>query len=330
MRDAAHDLVGDRGRDDGDPPRPRRTPGARRSSSSPAPTTATPTGCSPQAGSGLATQGIPASPGVPAGGRGRHVVVPWNDAQALARRPPCTTSPRSSPSRARPTWASSRPAPGFLELLRERADASGALLILDEVISGLPRRARRRSERTGVTRRPRRPRQDPRRRPARRPRSAGRARAARAARARPARSTRRARCRATRSRSPPASRRSRCSTTPPTRALDATHASASPTGLRAGARGERAGQRRVGARPADRLLRGSPPRDLADAAGAATCDAYAAWCRELLGARRLPAAVAVRGVVSLARPRRRADRAHARRGGRRLRGDATELAAAAA
>jgi glutamate-1-semialdehyde 2,1-aminomutase len=28
------------------------------------------------------------------------------------------------------------PAPGFLELLRERADATGALLIFDEVITG--------------------------------------------------------------------------------------------------------------------------------------------------------------------------------------------------
>ena len=37
------------------------------------------------------------------------------------------------------------PRAGFLELLRERADASGALLILDEVISRLSRRARRRA-----------------------------------------------------------------------------------------------------------------------------------------------------------------------------------------
>jgi glutamate-1-semialdehyde 2,1-aminomutase len=43
------------------------------------------------------------------------------------------------------------PAPGFLEALRALCDASGALLIFDEVITGLPRRARRRA---GALRRP--------------------------------------------------------------------------------------------------------------------------------------------------------------------------------
>ena len=90
-----------------------------------------------EAGSGLATQALPASPGVPACGRGR------DRGRALERprgarspRPRPTSWRRSSPSRCRPTWASFRRAPGFLELLRERADASGALLVLDEVISG--------------------------------------------------------------------------------------------------------------------------------------------------------------------------------------------------
>ena len=36
-----------------------------------------------QAGSGLATQGIPASPGVPAGAAAATVIVPWNDPEAL-------------------------------------------------------------------------------------------------------------------------------------------------------------------------------------------------------------------------------------------------------
>jgi glutamate-1-semialdehyde 2,1-aminomutase len=36
-----------------------------------------------QAGSGLATQGIPASPGVPAATAAGTVVVPWNDRDAL-------------------------------------------------------------------------------------------------------------------------------------------------------------------------------------------------------------------------------------------------------
>ena len=53
-----------------------------------------------EAGSGLATQGIPASPGVPeAAGRG-DLVVPWNDPEAVARRGRASTRPRrSSPSR---------------------------------------------------------------------------------------------------------------------------------------------------------------------------------------------------------------------------------------
>ena len=50
--------------------------------------------------------------------------------------PSATSSPRSSPSRCPPTWASCLPRDGFLALLRERADANGALLVLDEVISG--------------------------------------------------------------------------------------------------------------------------------------------------------------------------------------------------
>src|SRR3954470_8006160 len=38
-----------------------------------------------QAGSGLATQGIPASPGVPESATHETVIVPWNDGEALAR-----------------------------------------------------------------------------------------------------------------------------------------------------------------------------------------------------------------------------------------------------
>ncbi len=37
-----------------------------------------------EAGSGLATAGIPASPGVPAAQAAATVIVPWNDADAVA------------------------------------------------------------------------------------------------------------------------------------------------------------------------------------------------------------------------------------------------------
>ena len=100
-----------------------------------------------EAGSGLATQGIPASPGrARRPPRPRRSSCPWNDPEAVARaRSPSTSSPRSSPSRTRPTWASSRPRRGFLELLRERADATGALLVFDEVITGFRVAPRRRA-----------------------------------------------------------------------------------------------------------------------------------------------------------------------------------------
>jgi glutamate-1-semialdehyde 2,1-aminomutase len=89
-----------------------------------------------EAGSGLATQAIPASPGVPASAAAATVVVPWNDPEALV-----DATERLEPAAilAEPLPANMGlvpPQDGFLELARERADASGALLLLDEVISG--------------------------------------------------------------------------------------------------------------------------------------------------------------------------------------------------
>jgi glutamate-1-semialdehyde 2,1-aminomutase len=89
-----------------------------------------------EAGSGLATQGIPVSPGVPAGAAAATVIVPWNDPEAL--RTACDRHELAAII-AEPVPANMGvvpPAPGFLELLRERADATGALLIFDEVITG--------------------------------------------------------------------------------------------------------------------------------------------------------------------------------------------------
>jgi glutamate-1-semialdehyde 2,1-aminomutase len=88
------------------------------------------------AGSGLATQGIPASPGVPAAAAAATVVVPWNDPQALIA---ATEEHELAAILAEPVPANMGvvpPAPGFLELLRTRADETGALLVFDEVISG--------------------------------------------------------------------------------------------------------------------------------------------------------------------------------------------------
>jgi glutamate-1-semialdehyde 2,1-aminomutase len=89
-----------------------------------------------QAGSGLATQGLPASPGVPESAAATTIVVPWNDSDALIA---ATERHRLAAIVAEPLPANMgvvAPDAGFLALLRERADANGALLVLDEVISG--------------------------------------------------------------------------------------------------------------------------------------------------------------------------------------------------
>jgi glutamate-1-semialdehyde 2,1-aminomutase len=89
-----------------------------------------------QAGSGLATQGLPSSPGVPAGVAAATVVLPWNDPDALIA---ATEELQPAAIIAEPLPANMGlvpPQEGFLELLRQRADASGALLVADEVISG--------------------------------------------------------------------------------------------------------------------------------------------------------------------------------------------------
>jgi glutamate-1-semialdehyde 2,1-aminomutase len=90
-----------------------------------------------QAGSGLATQGIPASPGVPASAAAATVIAPWNDADALLA---ATAGAELAAILVEPVPANMGvvpPSPGFLELLREQADQTGALLIFDEVITGL-------------------------------------------------------------------------------------------------------------------------------------------------------------------------------------------------
>jgi glutamate-1-semialdehyde 2,1-aminomutase len=87
-------------------------------------------------GSGLATGGIPASPGVTEAATAATLVVPWNDGAAVQRA--CEEHELAAII-AEPYAANMglvKPEPGFLELLRDRATATGALLIFDEVITG--------------------------------------------------------------------------------------------------------------------------------------------------------------------------------------------------
>jgi glutamate-1-semialdehyde 2,1-aminomutase len=89
-----------------------------------------------QAGSGLATQGLPASAGVDEATVRTTVVVPWNDPDALRE---AAQRYELAAILAEPVPANMgvvSPAEGFLELLRECADQNGALLIFDEVITG--------------------------------------------------------------------------------------------------------------------------------------------------------------------------------------------------
>ncbi len=91
-----------------------------------------------KAGSGMATLGIPGSPGVPEGAAKDTLTLPWNDVDALAELfnehtdtiaavifEPVTGNMGVIP-----------PVDGYLEVLREITEKHGTLLICDEVMTG--------------------------------------------------------------------------------------------------------------------------------------------------------------------------------------------------
>jgi glutamate-1-semialdehyde 2,1-aminomutase len=90
------------------------------------------------AGSGVMTLGLPSTPGIPAGVTGDTIVCAFNDVDGIAAAcerygdglAAILVEPVAGNMGCVP------PQPGFLEALRALADATGALLVFDEVMTG--------------------------------------------------------------------------------------------------------------------------------------------------------------------------------------------------
>jgi glutamate-1-semialdehyde 2,1-aminomutase len=105
------------------------------------------------AGSGVMTLGIPSTPGVPPGVTSDTIVCPFNDVDGVAAAcerygdglAAILVEPVAGNMGCVP------PQPGFLEALRALADATGALLVFDEVMTGFRVARGGAQERYGVT-----------------------------------------------------------------------------------------------------------------------------------------------------------------------------------
>jgi len=105
-----------------------------------------------QAGSGVATMGLPDSPGVPAETTGNTLVVAFNDSAAVERL--FRSYHREIAAIIVEPVAANMglvlPQSGFLEKLRELCSTYGALLIFDEVMTGFRIAMGGMQERTGI------------------------------------------------------------------------------------------------------------------------------------------------------------------------------------
>jgi glutamate-1-semialdehyde 2,1-aminomutase len=98
-----------------------------------------------EAGSGLATQGIPSSPGVTEAQAAGTVIADWNGELPDVEAAAVICEPYAA------NMGLVLPGDGFLRSLRDYADGTGALLIFDEVITGFRVARGGAQEREGVT-----------------------------------------------------------------------------------------------------------------------------------------------------------------------------------